>query len=91
LSRRLRDLSLNDYPFRRLHFSLCGVAMKDSEISNKKGKVFPKPQPLVIEKVSTILVKQCESRSGQIHGHGMRQVIMSLPRVRWLERPDVSF
>lgn len=66
-----------------------GAPMKDSEISIKKGKIFPKPQPLVIEKVSRVLVKQCESRSGQIHGHGMRQVLLSLPRVRWLERPDV--
>lgn len=65
--------------------------MKDSEITAKKGKVFPKPQPLIIEKTSTVILKQCESRSGQIRGHGMRQVIMSLPRVRWLERPDVSF
>lgn len=90
MPRYLRGFLDDDYSFRRLYFFMCGVAMKDSEVSNKKGKVFPKPQPLIIEKVSTILVKQCESRSGQIHGHGMRQVVMSLPRVRWLERPDVS-
>ena len=90
MSRNLRDISFNDFNYRRLHLSLRGAAMKDSEVSANKKKIFPKPEPLVIEKTSRILTKQCESRSGQIHGHGMRQVLMSLPRVKWLERPDVS-
>jgi len=76
----------------RLHFSLRDTQMKDSEVSTNLKKSFPRERPaFVIEKTSRIIKRQCESRTGCANPseNGVRKILLSLPRVKWLERPDV--
>lgn len=67
--------------------------MQDSTISKTRNKVFPRPRPeLVIEKVTKYRSAFDPYRHGDQSsglGSNARQVPMSLPRIKWLERPDV--
>lgn len=61
--------------------------MKDSQVSQARGKVF-RPfddKPLVIETVVVQINAVSQSRSGEI----IRTVPVSLPRVKFLERPEM--
>ncbi len=64
---------------------------KDSEVSKTRRKVFPRERPpLVIEKVTRMVpVGEGPSRSStsQKTTHFMP---LSLPRVKWLERPEIA-
>lgn len=64
---------------------------KDSEVSQTRRKVFPRERPpLVIEKITkTITVAEAASYSSASQKTA-RQTELSLPRVKWLERPDVA-
>jgi hypothetical protein len=68
--------------------------MQDSEVTQTRGKLFPRPRPeLVIEKVTQMKASYDPYRNGctKLNGQsaGARMVPVSLPRVKWLERPDV--
>ena len=65
-----------------------GAEMTDKQVSQTLKKVFPRERPpLVIEKIS----KTQRYVGGWSHtDNGQRDIIMSLPRVKWLERPDVG-
>lgn len=63
---------------------------KDSEVSKTRGKVFPRERPpLVIETVSkeVPVAGASNSTSGS---ETVRHMLITLPRVKWLERPDVA-
>lgn len=64
---------------------------KDSEVSQTRGKVFPRQRPpLVIEKVTkTITDREIPSHSSSAFKNA-RIIPLSLPRVKWLERPDIA-
>lgn len=59
--------------------------MKDKQISEKRGKKFPpNPRPLAIETVTKVVSTSHPSRSNEFN-----QITVSLPRVRFLERPEL--
>lgn len=64
---------------------------KDSEVSQTRQKVFPRERPpLVIEKVTKLVPVGdggSRSSSSQKTTHLMP---LSLPRVKWLERPEIA-
>lgn len=61
--------------------------MKDSEVSRKRNKVFPRERPpLIIEKTSRVV--PAADMNSQNSTMGQRLTLMSLPRVKWLEREE---
>jgi len=64
---------------------------KDSEVSQIRRKVFPRERPpLVIEKITkTVSVVEGPSYSSASQKTA-RQTELSLPRVKWLERPEIA-
>lgn len=65
--------------------------MKDSEVTKTRQKVLPRERPpLVIEKVTKDVPRIDPFRSySKSDGAGVYVNRVSLPRVKWLERPDV--
>lgn len=64
---------------------------KDSEVSKTRNKVFPRERPpLVIEKVTKLVpVNDGPSRSST-STKTIHVMELSLPRVKWLERPEIA-
>lgn len=59
--------------------------MKDKQVSEKRGKKFPpNRRRLVIETVTKVVSTSHPSRSNEFG-----QIAVSLPRVRFLERPEL--
>lgn len=59
--------------------------MKDKQVSETRGKKFlPNPRRLVIETVIKVVQSSHPSRSNEVN-----QITVSLPRVRFLERPEL--
>lgn len=62
--------------------------MKDSEVSKAKKKSFPHSSqpPLIIEVIVREVPAISQSRSGEL----IRTIPVSLPRVKFLERPEIG-
>ncbi len=59
--------------------------MKDKQVSRAREKTFPPPRnQLVIETVTKVVSSAHPSRSNEVN-----QIAVSLPRVRFLERPMI--